>query len=169
MFGLQLGTLFQGGTFAAMLAMLAIVARAYIMGMPEREKVASDREANLLHERAEEMASMRERIAKLEAAEREKDEAHASEINALEEAQSAKDRYHEALRALDRHRINNLSGSFQALLLLLKKGVKVEEAVAAVESMRAEQLEREAKEGATIRAAAIKAGVKEAKESAGEK
>lgn len=165
-FGIQLGTVFQGGTLAAMLAILGVVLRSYIIGMPAREKVASEREANLLHERAEEMASMRERIAKLEAAERKKDQDHASEIEMLEEGQAAKDRYHEALRALDRHRINNLSGSFQALLLLLKKGVKVEEAVEAIEAMRAEQLEREAKEAATIRAAAIKAGVAEAKADA---
>lgn len=163
LFGFPLGTIFQGGTLAAVLAMLAIVARAYIIGIPARKKVETDREANLLHERAEEMVSMRERIARLESQQVDKDIAHESEIKALEEAQAAKDRYHEALRALDRHRINNLSGSFQALLLLLKKGVKVEEAVAAVEEMRAEQLEREAKEAATIRAAAIKGGVEEAK------
>jgi hypothetical protein len=164
-FGFQLGTPFQGGTFVAMLVILGIIVRAYIIGIPAREKVASDREANLLHERAEEMASMRDRIAKLEAQQKEKDDAHAEEIKALEDAQAAKNAYHDALRALDRHRINNLSGSFQALLLLLKKGVAVEEAVESIEAMRAEQLQREAKESATIRAAAINAGVEEAKQA----
>jgi hypothetical protein len=42
LFGLQLGTVFQGGTLAAMLVLLAIVARAYIVGMPERRRAANE-------------------------------------------------------------------------------------------------------------------------------
>jgi hypothetical protein len=159
LFGLQLGTVFQGGTLVAMLATLGIVARAYIIGIPARKQVEIDHEANLLRERAEEMVSMRERIAKLEEQQELKDKAHAREIHDLEDIQAAKDRYHDALRAADRHRINNLNQAFSSLLLLLKKGVPVEEAVEEVESLRAEQLKREAEELATIRAAAIKTGI----------
>ena len=65
-FGIELGTAFQGGTFAAAIAVLGLVLRSYVAGMPERAKVSSDREANLLHERAEEMVGMRERLALIE-------------------------------------------------------------------------------------------------------
>lgn len=42
LFGFELGTVFQGGTLAAMLATLAIVARAYVIGMPDRERVKNE-------------------------------------------------------------------------------------------------------------------------------
>ena len=118
-------------------------------------KLANERESNLLKERAEEMASMRERIERLEQQQDAKDAAHASEVKELERQLVGKDRIHAAERAVDRHRINNLNQAFASLLLLLKKGVSVEDAVAEVEAMRVEQLEREAQEAATIRAAAI--------------
>lgn len=156
LFGFPLGSPFQGATLLAVLGAIIIW---WIRGMPARAKVQSDREANLLHERAEEMASMRERIAKLEKQQNEKDQAHAKEIDELQEIHAAKERYHDALRGHSRHRINNLNQAFMALLLLLKKGVPVEEAVEEVEAMRAEQLQREADELATIQAAAIKAGI----------
>jgi hypothetical protein len=41
-FGLELGSVFQGGTFAAVLAMLAIVVRAYIIGIPERTRAENE-------------------------------------------------------------------------------------------------------------------------------
>lgn len=40
LFGIELGTVFQGGTLAAILALLAVVLRTYIVGMPERARVA---------------------------------------------------------------------------------------------------------------------------------
>lgn len=70
------------------------------------------------------------------------------------EAESQR-RQFEAERALYRHRINNLDSAFTALLLLLKKGVPVAEAVEAVEKMRAGQLEREAAESALLRTVGI--------------
>lgn len=42
LFGLQLGTLFQGGTMAALVVLLGIVLRAWVVGMPARKKVDSD-------------------------------------------------------------------------------------------------------------------------------
>jgi signal transduction histidine kinase len=116
---------------------------SFIRSRPSLKKIDADREANLLSERAKEMQEMRERILRLEA------------------VQEAKDRLYEAQKAANRHRINNLDAAFQALLLLLKRGVPVEEAVAEIEKLRAEQLSREAAEASIIRAAAIKAGLAE--------
>lgn len=64
---------------------------------------------------------------------------------------------HNAERALDRHRLNNMNACFDALLLLLKANPdKSAEAVAMVEELRAKQMLAEAKEKAIIRAAEIK-------------
>jgi hypothetical protein len=132
-----------------------------IRNRPVLRKLDTEREANLLHERAEEMVSMRERISALEAKNSEKDREHAEELKRLEAEREARERLYEAEKAIDRHRINNLNTAFQALLMLLKKGVSVEEAVAEVERLRAEQLARETEEAATIRAAAVTAGIGE--------
>jgi regulator of replication initiation timing len=65
---------------------------------------------------------------------------------------------HNAERALDRHRLNNINACFDALLLLLKANPdKAGEAVKMIEEMRAKQLLAEAEEKAIIRAAEIKA------------
>jgi hypothetical protein len=64
---------------------------------------------------------------------------------------------HNAERALDRHRLNNINACFDALLLLLKANPeKSSEAVKMIEDMRAKQLLAEAEEKAIIQAAAIK-------------
>jgi hypothetical protein len=62
---------------------------------------------------------------------------------------------HEAERAHDRHRINNLGGAFNALIVLLKKGVPVEEAIEEVEKMRLKHAEMEAVEATALRIASI--------------
>jgi hypothetical protein len=65
---------------------------------------------------------------------------------------------HNAERALDRHRLNNINACFDALLLLLKANPdKSREAVVMIEEMRAKQLVAEAEEKAIIRAAEIEA------------
>lgn len=65
---------------------------------------------------------------------------------------------HNAERALDRHRLNNINACFDALLLLLKANPdKSAEAVVMIEEMRAKQLIAEAEEKAIIRAAELKA------------
>jgi hypothetical protein len=125
---------------------------AIIRTRPALKKIAADREANLLSERAGEMAEMRERIEKLEASLEAKDRQHADEL-------AAERRLHEAQKAADRHRMNNLNMAFQSLLMLLKQGVPVEQAVNEVEAMRSKQLEREAAEATAIRAAAIRNGL----------
>jgi uncharacterized iron-regulated protein len=123
---------------APLFILIGGVLGAIIKSRPALKKIDADREANLLSERAKEMQEMRERIERLEEAAEKKDRQHAAEI------------------ARYRHRINNLDQAFNALLMLLKQGVSVEEAVGAVEKMRAEQLEREAKESATLHAVALK-------------
>lgn len=65
---------------------------------------------------------------------------------------------HNAERALDRHRLNNINQCFDALLMLLKANPdKAGEAVVLIEDMRAKQLMAEAEEKAIIRAAEIAA------------
>jgi mannitol-specific phosphotransferase system IIBC component len=125
---------------------------SFIRSRPSLKKIDADREANLLSERAKEMQEMRVRIERMEEEQRRKDEKHEAE-------QARMGRLFEAERALYRHQINNLDGAFSALLMLLKKGVPVEEAVEAVEKMRAEQLARETIEKAALRALEVKAGM----------
>lgn len=59
LFGMQLGTVFQGGTMAAMLALLAIVGRAWIIGIPERLRIANEGKASAGDELAERYKSWR--------------------------------------------------------------------------------------------------------------
>lgn len=137
-FGVELGTPFQGGALVTLVAIFGVALRTYIIGMPERAKIVADREANLLNERAEEMRGMRERLGAIEAK--------------LEE----KERSIEAERTMYRHRISNLGQAFHALLMLLKKGVPVNEAVEEIERLRAEQLDREVAEASMFRAAGLR-------------
>jgi hypothetical protein len=70
---------------------------------------------------------------------------------------------HNAERALDRHRLNNINACFDALLLLLKANPdKSAEAVKMIEEMRATQLVAEAEEKAIITAAELNGGDLEA-------
>lgn len=65
---------------------------------------------------------------------------------------------HNAERSLDRHRLNNVTQCFDALLLLIKANPdKAGEVVVMIEEMRAKQLIAEAEEKAIIRAAEIAA------------
>lgn len=59
LFGMQLGTLFQGGTMAAMFAVLAIVGRAWIVGIPERLRVANEGKTIATTELAERYSAWR--------------------------------------------------------------------------------------------------------------
>lgn len=140
-------------------AMLALLVAGYFRIKPAMAQLANARESNLLKERASEMASMRERIDKLEAAQEKKDEIHAEQIKELEKIQAAKDKLHDAMMAASRHRMNNLNQAFQSLLMLLKKGISVEDAVVEIEAMRQRHNEREAAEMAKIRASAISVGL----------
>lgn len=109
----------------------------------DHEKIVNEREANLLAERASEMDQMRERIAK------------------MEERQDQKDAIHEAERTVDRHRINNLSQCLDMLLALIEQDpAKAADAAGRIKEMRARQMDAEAKEKAVIQAATIVASAK---------
>lgn len=111
---------------------------ALVRARPALKKIAADREANLLTERAEEMEAMRIRLSTLE--------------TKLEE----KDRQHEAERRVDRHRINNLGQCLDALLLLIEQDPqKATEAAIKIRKMRNEQLARESEERAIVLAAVV--------------
>lgn len=100
---------------------------------PTLKKIANEREANLLTERAKEMEGMRRAIAKLEAE-----------------------------RASDRHRINNLSQCLDALLMMIEMDpTKAADAAAKIKAMRADQMKAEAAEKGAIHSADINAGAVE--------
>lgn len=65
---------------------------------------------------------------------------------------------HTAERALDRHRLNNVTACFDALLLLIETSPdRATEIVGRIKKMRADQQVAEAKEKAIIRAAEMEA------------
>lgn len=69
---------------------------------------------------------------------------------------------HNSERALDRHRLNNVTQCFDALLLLIEMNpTKATEAVTKVKEMRATMVLAEAEEKAIIRAAEIEADERE--------
>lgn len=77
-------------------------------------------------------------------------------IDALERQLSRQHVRHDAERAVDRHRLNNVTQCFDMLLMLIKTNPdKAGEVVTLVEEMRAKQIIAEAEEKAVIRAAEI--------------
>jgi response regulator RpfG family c-di-GMP phosphodiesterase len=70
---------------------------------------------------------------------------------------------HKAERSLDRHRLNNVTQCFDALLLLIEMAPeRATEAVQKIKEMRSTQLRAESEEKALIRAAEIAAADREA-------
>lgn len=89
---------------------------------PALKKIANEREANLLQERAQAMEAMSARMEKLEAE-----------------------------RAVDRHRLNHVTQCFDALMLLLEMAPeRATEHVARIKEMRAAQMMAEAAEKGAI-------------------
>ena len=77
-------------------------------------------------------------------------------IGKLEKQLDTKERHHEAERALDRHKINNLTQCLDAVLMVLEAAPeKTVEVVARIKTMREAQILAEAKESAAIYAAKI--------------
>jgi hypothetical protein len=75
---------------------------------------------------------------------------------------------HNAERSLDRHRLNNVTQCFDALLLLIETSPeKATQAVQKIKAMREAQLIAEAEEKAIIRAAEITADQEDAEIDAG--
>lgn len=145
-----------GFTWAAgFLALLNVLVGGLLVTIvrtrPHLKKIANEREANLLSERAEEMRGMRERLASLEAG-READRKEAEVKLELERAQ------HRRERAYERHKVNNLQQAFDALILLLEDIPQAAPVVVKIKEMRSRQLEAEALEAGKFHAENI-AGV----------
>lgn len=103
---------------------------AIVRSRPALKKLANEREKSLLEERAAEMVKMRERLEKLEAE-----------------------------RAVDRHRLNNVTQCLDALLMLLEVAPdKAADHVSKIKAMRADQMKAEALEKGAIAAAAMGKG-----------
>lgn len=103
---------------------------AVVRTRPQLKKIANERESNLLAERAEEMTAMRERLERLETE-----------------------------RAIDRHRLNNVTACLDSLLLLLETSPEKASAhVARIKEMRAQQMLAESAEKGAMLAAVVKKG-----------
>lgn len=157
----MMGDMTVAGVWLAALGILGLLLRQ--VG-PWRKQV-SDAESDLrteLHAQLDELKKQveKERLehaTEMRAFNMERDELN-DRFALLEKAFSRQQIRHNAERALDRHRLNNINACFDALLLLLKASPeKAGEAVAMIEDMRAKQLVAEAEEKAIIRAAEIKA------------
>lgn len=110
---------------------------------PLMTKLAQERETSLLAARAEDNAELKDRVAALEA---------------RLDSERVK---HDAERAIDRHRINNLTACLDALLMMLELAPdKAADHVAKIKEMRERQAGHEAAERSAIQAATINATVK---------
>lgn len=119
----------------ALVGVMGAILRTIINARAPLKKIAADREANLLSERADEMEKMRATIAR------------------LEKRLDTKDALHEAERAYDRHRINNLATSLNGFLMLVKANPEdAAKAAVMIEDLRARQNEEENKEAIALRA-----------------
>jgi hypothetical protein len=106
---------------------LAGIVTLLIRQRPINQKIANEREGNLLRERTLDMRGMRRRITELEAEQR-----------------------------VDRHTIGNLEACFDALLMMLELNPeRAQEAASKARQMRKEMKKGEVAEKAAIIAAAI--------------
>jgi hypothetical protein len=77
-------------------------------------------------------------------------------VEKLERELDRKEIRHQAERAADRHKLNNIGQCFDAMIIMLEAAPeKVSEIVVRIKEMRARQLEAEAMEKAVIHAASI--------------
>lgn len=113
---------------------------AIIRAIPSLKKIANEREANLLSERAEEMERMRARMDAVEAAAKTASSEAERQIALLQ-----------AERAIDRHRINNVTQCLDALILLIEQDpTKASDAASRIKKMRADQMAAEAAEKGAV-------------------
>jgi hypothetical protein len=95
------------------------------------------------------------RKASIDAGERLRDDL-LRRVEKLERELDRKEVRHQAERSLDRHKLNNVSQCFDAMIIMLEAAPeKVAEIVVRIKEMRKRQLEAEAIEKATIHAAEI--------------
>lgn len=171
--GVPLGTLSQVGTFGLLLVLIAGLVTVWIKGLPERLRVRNETRQIELNEAGLLRSELHVQLEELRAHVRDERLAHATEMRAfnlerdemgdrlakMERQLNRQQLRHNAERALDRHRLNNIQQCFGALLMLLKANPedpsKVKEAIAMVESMRDKMILAETEEKAIIRAAEI--------------
>lgn len=117
---------------------LVILLGFFVRLRPIMARLASERETSLLEARAKDNAELRGRV------------------EALERRLDAERTQHDAERAVDRHRINNLTQCLDALLMLLEMAPdKASEHVSRIKEMRDRQITMESVEKATITAAVV--------------
>ena len=138
-----LGSVTAAGVVVAAISLLGLLVRQI---NPWRKQTADSEQ------------KFRDDLIKREAALVEREAALSERVAKLEKSMGRQQQRHNAERALDRHRLNNVTQCFDALLLLLKANPeKAAEAVVLIEEMRAKQMRAEAEEKAIIRAAEITA------------
>lgn len=130
---------------------------------PWRKQI-SDAEDSIrkeLHEQINQLRNLMEKqrlehATEMRAFDRERDDM-GDQLARMEKQLSRQEIRHNAERALDRHRLNNINACFDSLLLLLKANPdKSAEAIQMIEEMRAKQLLAEAEEKAIITAAELR-------------
>lgn len=143
-----------GGWVIASLTFFAVLLRQ--IG-PWRKQL-SDLEARLREELKTQLDEER-RLHQIELNERNNQRIEMSDRIAKLEAQlSRQQTRHNAERALDRHRLNNINQCFDAMIMLLKANPDGSSAaIKLIEEMRSKQMIAEAEEKAIIRAAEITA------------
>ena len=135
----------SAGAWASFAALLGIIIRQ--IGPWRTQSIAAEQSFR---------EGLVKRIEKLEETlERERTE-RTTERERIETDRKIAQARHDAERALDRHRINNLQACFDAMTMMLKASPeKTSEIISYIEDLRAEQLRAEAIEKAAIHSATI--------------
>jgi cbb3-type cytochrome oxidase subunit 3 len=140
----SLGTPFQGIT-VALIIVFGTVIIWYIRGWPERRRALNETAKLKLEDDQVFRAELLAREGLL-----------TQRVGALERTITRERRIHTAERALDRHRLNNITQCFDAMLLLIEMNPdRATEIVKKIKEMRATQMLAEAEEKAALRVAEI--------------
>jgi hypothetical protein len=138
LFGVPLSTLFSGGS---LITVIGIGIALWIRGMPDRGRVRNE---------GDQISVAAEQAFRAELLEREI--AQTKRVGTLERTITRERRIYDAYRGLDRHRLNNITQCFDAMLMLLEMNPdRAAEIVQKIKEMRATQLLAEAKEQGSIR------------------
>ncbi|MGH8518883.1 MAG: hypothetical protein ACREUE_15635 [Panacagrimonas sp.] len=142
------------GFWAAAGALVAVLLRQ--IG-PWRKQI-TETEEHLRRELVEANDALSDKMAAMAAMQETERAASNARIEKLERRLEKQQLRHNAERALDRHRLNNVTQCLDSLLLLIEMSPdRAAEVVAKIKEMRAAQMFAEAEEKAIIRAAEITA------------
>lgn len=132
LFGFPLGTVFQGGTLAAMLAMLAIVARSWIIGAPDRKRANTEHHKHISDVEEHVRSDLLGRVAALEA-----------EVVSLRQALDRERDRHATEMADIMHELANETQSLDSFILLAEANPdRVLEQIPKIKEMRQAHRER---------------------------